>query len=429
MAHYSASEGPGSRGVREALVSTRRQTTRSRVAAITTVCLLAAFSMAWQFTHASVAKADTIGQAIINAATSQTGQTYCWVGGSFTGPTHGSGNGNGQADYCGNNSTVGFDCSGLVMYALYQATGGAVQLPHNSGSQAGYGTVVSTSGPFQAGDVLFFGGSSASTAEHVGIFISGDTMIDANTAWGSYGDGTMQRSISGTEHALPLVGVRRFAGTSTATGSTAPSNGYEVAFQANTGNLWTVGTDQHGDWGLGMMPGTSPAITRLTTGGYEVAFQANTGNLWVAGAAGTGDLRLGMMNGTSPAITALPNGGYEVAFQANTGNLWTVGTDQHGDWGLGMMNGTSPAIAALPTGGYQVAFQANTGNLWVAGAGGTGDFHLGMMNRTSPAIAGLSGGYEVAFQANTGNLWTVGTDQHGDWGLGMMNGTSPALTN
>ena len=35
-------------------------------------------------------------------------------------------------------------------------------------------------------------------------------------------------------------------------------------------------------------------IAGLAGGGYEVAFQANTGNLWVTGDAGTADLGLGM---------------------------------------------------------------------------------------------------------------------------------------
>jgi hypothetical protein len=42
---------------------------------------------------------------------------------------------------------------------------------------------------------------------------------------------------------------------------TAVNGSYEVAFQANTGSLWTVGEDPHGAWGLGMMNGTSPTIT------------------------------------------------------------------------------------------------------------------------------------------------------------------------
>jgi hypothetical protein len=122
---------------------------------------------------------------------------------------------------------------------------------------------------------------------------------------------------------------------------TAPA--WPAAFQANTGNLWTV---DHSDWELGMMAGTSPSIVALPGGTYEVAFQANTGNLWTVGADNHGDWELGMMAGTSPSIVALPGGTYEVAFQANTGNLWTVGADNHGDWGLGMKTGTSPSICA-----------------------------------------------------------------------------------
>jgi hypothetical protein len=197
-----------------------------------------------------------------------------------------------------------------------------------------------------------------------------------------------------------------------------------VAFQANTGHLWTVGGDDHGDWGLGMMAGTSPSIIALPGGGYEVAFQANTGNLWTVGEDDHGEWDAGMMAGTSPSIIALPGGGYEVAFQANTGKLWTLSA---GDTGFRMMAGTSPSIFALPGGGFEVAFQANTGNLWTIGDEkyGDRDWDLGMMAGTSPSIGALhGGGYELAFQANTGNLWTIGA---GDTGFGMMAGTSPRI--
>jgi hypothetical protein len=39
-----------------------------------------------------------------------------------------------------------------------------------------------------------------------------------------------------------------------------PNSGYETAFQANTGDLWTAGPSGTKDWHLGMMKGTSPAI-------------------------------------------------------------------------------------------------------------------------------------------------------------------------
>ena len=128
----------------------------------------------------------------------------------------------------------------------------------------------------------------------------------------------------------------------------------EWAFQANTSNLWTVGSAGNSDWQLGMMADTSPSITALSNGGFEAAFQANTGSLWTTGSAGTSDWQLGMMAGTSPSIAALAGGGFEVAYQANTGSLWTVGDAGNTDWKLGMMAGTSPSIAALPGGGFEV---------------------------------------------------------------------------
>jgi hypothetical protein len=211
-------------------------------------------------------------------------------------------------------------------------------------------------------------------------------------------------------------------------GNTPPTNTLEYAFQANTTDLWTVGTAGNRDWQLGMMPGTNPAICALAGGGFEVAFQANTGSLWTVGDAGNGDWQLGMMHGSSPSIACLSGGGYEVAFEANTTDLWTVGSAGNGDWHLGMMSGSSPSITALPDNGYEVAFEANTTSLWTVGSAGNGDWQLGMMSGTSPAITALSGGgYEVAFEANTTSLWTVGNAGNTDWGLGMMSGTSPAI--
>jgi hypothetical protein len=186
-----------------------------------------------------------------------------------------------------------------------------------------------------------------------------------------------------------------------------------VAFQANTGSLWTVGAgggaDFHGDWGLGTY-NASPAIAGLTGGGYEVAFQANTGDLWTVGAGGGadfhGDWGLGMKTGTSPAITGLTDhtvtplgrfnagGAYEVAFQDNTGNLWTVGEDGYSgavyqqDWSLQVRAGTSPAITGLADGDYEVAFQNNNRSLQTAGSR-VGTLGVRMLFGTSPSIAGI----------------------------------------
>lgn len=123
-------------------------------------------------------------------------------------------------------------------------------------------------------------------------------------------------------------------------------DGFEVAFQANTTSLWTAGGSGVADWRLGLMPGTSPAITALAGGGFEVAFQANNSSLWTVGSAGCRDWGLGMLRGTSPSITALTGGGFQVAFQANDSRLWTVGSAGNTAWPLGMQPGTSPSLVA-----------------------------------------------------------------------------------
>ncbi len=208
-----------------------------------------------------------------------------------------------------------------------------------------------------------------------------------------------------------------------------PALDYPIAFQANTGTLWVVGPGGPGNTALGMAPGTSPSLTRLTNGGIQVAFQSSGGALWTWGSAGTANLSFGMAAGTSPSITALPNGGYQIAFQANTGALWHTGTAGTVNTNFGMAAGTSPSITTLTTGGFQIAFQANTGQLFYTGSAGTANTALGMAARTSPSIAGLAtGGFQIAFQANTGALWHTGTAGTVNTNFGMAANTSPSIT-
>lgn len=61
----------------------------------------------------AVAAAVGKGQTIVNAAASQAGVPYCFGGGNWFGPGPGGG--------C--RGANGFDCTGLTMYAVYQAIG------------------------------------------------------------------------------------------------------------------------------------------------------------------------------------------------------------------------------------------------------------------------------------------------------------------
>jgi len=93
---------------------------------------------------------------------------YSWGGGDATGPTGGFAQG---AD------TVGFDCSGLTLFAWAHA---GVALGHYTGSQWTAGRHVAQS-DLQPGDLVFFATDTAdpATIHHVGLYIGGGDMISA----------------------------------------------------------------------------------------------------------------------------------------------------------------------------------------------------------------------------------------------------------
>lgn len=103
------------------------------------------------------------------------GTTYAWGGGDLNGPTRGIRDG-GVADSFGDYNKIGFDCSGLVIYALGQASGGALRVPHSAAAQSQMGQPV----PVQAivpGDVLFF--ADGAGVHHTGIYMGGGQMVNA----------------------------------------------------------------------------------------------------------------------------------------------------------------------------------------------------------------------------------------------------------
>jgi len=96
------------------------------------------------------------------------GVPYSWGGGDATGPTGGFAQG---AD------TVGFDCSGLTLFAWAHA---GVALGHYTGSQWTAGRHVAES-DLQPGDLVFFATDTAdpATIHHVGLYIGAGDMISA----------------------------------------------------------------------------------------------------------------------------------------------------------------------------------------------------------------------------------------------------------
>jgi cell wall-associated NlpC family hydrolase len=113
-------------------------------------------------------------QRFLQVATSQLGVPYAWGGGSLAGPSEGLAEGAG---------TVGFDCSGLVRFAAYQASDGTVLLPRLADEQTRVGTPVPVD-QLQLGDVVSFTRPGEVVAHHVGIYLGYHRMINAPGAGG-----------------------------------------------------------------------------------------------------------------------------------------------------------------------------------------------------------------------------------------------------
>lgn len=110
-------------------------------------------------------------ETVVDRAMSQLGVRYSWGGGDENGPTKGIKDG-GVADSYGDYKSVGFDCSGLMVYAF---AGIGISLPHYSGYQYTAGEQVPVS-QMQRGDMLFWGSNGS---QHVALYIGDDQMIEA----------------------------------------------------------------------------------------------------------------------------------------------------------------------------------------------------------------------------------------------------------
>ncbi|MFE9746484.1 NlpC/P60 family protein [Saccharothrix saharensis] len=110
-------------------------------------------------------------ETVVARAMSQLGVRYSWGGGNYDGPTVGIRDG-GVGDAHGDYYSVGFDCSGLMMYAF---AGAGVYLPHYSGYQYNAGRKVPLS-QAQRGDMLFWGPGGGT---HVALYLGGGMMVEA----------------------------------------------------------------------------------------------------------------------------------------------------------------------------------------------------------------------------------------------------------
>ncbi|CAN5719448.1 NlpC/P60 family peptidoglycan endopeptidase RipA [soil metagenome] len=100
---------------------------------------------------------------VIRRAMSQIGVPYSWGGGNAGGPSRGIDQGA---------NIVGFDCSGLVLYAF---AGVGMKLPHYSGSQYNMGRKIPSS-QMRRGDLIFYGPNAS---QHEAMYLGNGMMLEA----------------------------------------------------------------------------------------------------------------------------------------------------------------------------------------------------------------------------------------------------------
>ena len=114
-----------------------------------------------------------VGLTALRRAESWLGLPYSWAGGNGSGPTRGVCVHNGGDLDC---HVVGFDCSGLALYAWspYRS------LAHFAATQKGQaGRFHPTIGQLVPGDLVFFSGSAGSQISHVAVYAGGGLIVEA----------------------------------------------------------------------------------------------------------------------------------------------------------------------------------------------------------------------------------------------------------
>jgi cell wall-associated NlpC family hydrolase len=163
----------GLRGQRQRYEEWRAQRDREQAAASTAAAAAAAAAERSGVTAGGTHASAVSVQSVINRAMTQLGVHYSWGGGDAAGPTIGVRDG-GVADTYGDYRKIGFDCSGLMIYAFSRVLG--YSLPHYSGFQYNVGRKVPLAQK-RPGDMLFWGTNG--DVHHVALYIGGEQMIEA----------------------------------------------------------------------------------------------------------------------------------------------------------------------------------------------------------------------------------------------------------
>jgi cell wall-associated NlpC family hydrolase len=194
------------------------------------MCCIAGFVLV----PAQFAGAATQAEAIVAAARAMEGHgyPYCFDGGNTAGPTVGITDPASDGSYsnCASIGKVGFDCTGLTLYAVYQGTGNAGLSHDGHQARSGGGQAIGSVAALQPGDVVYFdydASNGLNAIDHAGIYAGGGQVLSAvSEKWGIRTESIGWYEAGG----LQFVGGVRYWSA----GGGPPGNGSFVSYQGNT---------------------------------------------------------------------------------------------------------------------------------------------------------------------------------------------------
>jgi len=115
------------------------------------------------------------GDGVVSAVRSMVGKyPYSYAGGNDHGATRGVLMK--ISPYCDDRNVIGFDCSGLSKYGVFQGCGKSIY--HGATTQYRQAPQVLDLSEKQPGDLIFYG-TSLSDIHHVTIYSGGNSMVEA----------------------------------------------------------------------------------------------------------------------------------------------------------------------------------------------------------------------------------------------------------
>ena len=258
-------------------ISTRRRTSGALVGA-SALALTAFFSApahaAQDATCGVLAPgASATAQAAVDAACSQIGVWYSWGGGhaATPGASYGFYDGS-DPDSLHDGERKGFDCSGLMRYAYYRATGKdllngtADDQFHSSQASARFSAGQGTA-PLLPGDLMFWGNGHI---HHVAMYLGGGQMVEA------YESGTHIR-VTSVRTGGDYAGAVRINGSGTPV--PPPANGGTVFETWGTG-VRTHRTPSVGSAVVDTFPGPTQVSVQCQQHAETVTAEGYTNDAW-----------------------------------------------------------------------------------------------------------------------------------------------------